>query len=116
MLVKLLEFLRHRRYSAPNLPLQGGKRRLVNFVMRHPAVGAQPMFGGLMIEEITPKHLRCPWGQCVSVYRLEDGNLLIIGKDPSPQVAEKIAEKVASDEKAVVISPEYLSELFSKTP
>jgi hypothetical protein len=67
-----------------------------------------------MFEEKTPKHLRCPWGQCVSVYRLEDGNLLIIGKDPSPQVAEKISGKVAPDEKAIVISPEYFSELFAE--
>jgi hypothetical protein len=67
------------------------------------------------MEEITPKHLRCEWGQCVSVYRMEDGNLLIIGKDPSPEIAEQIAAKVGLDEKAVVISPDFLSNLMSPT-
>ena len=68
-----------------------------------------------MLEEITPQHLRCEWGGCVAVYRLEDGKLLIIGKDPAPQIAEKIAAKVGPDEKAVVIDPEFLSNLFTRT-
>jgi len=68
----------------------------------------------MMLEEITPPHLRCEWGQCVSVYRMEDGNLLIIGKDPSAQIAAQIAGKVGPDEKAVVISAEYLSDLIAR--
>jgi hypothetical protein len=71
--------------------------------------------GGMMLEDITPMHLRCEWGACPTVYRMEDGNLLIIGKDPSPQVTEEIAEKIGPDEKAVVISPDFLSNLISPT-
>ena len=67
------------------------------------------------MEEITPPHLRCDWGQCVSVYRMEDGQLLIIGKEPSVQISGEIAHKVGPDEKAVVISPDYLRDLFAKT-
>ena len=69
----------------------------------------------MMLEEITPPHLRCIMGQCVSVYRMEDGNLLIVGKEPSPKIAGEIAHKVGPDEKAVIIGAEYLSDLFSRT-
>lgn len=40
-------------------------------------------------DEITPHHLRCAFGSCPSVYELEDGNLLIIGKKPQKVYAKK---------------------------
>jgi hypothetical protein len=63
------------------------------------------------MEEITPKHLRCEWGQCVSVYRMEDGKLLVIGKQPDAALTQEIQNKVGPDESAIVISPEFFADL-----
>jgi hypothetical protein len=60
-------------------------------------------------EEITPTRLRCTGGSCPSVYRLSDGNLLIVGKRPSAALAQQVQGKVASDEFAIVVSPELVS-------
>ena len=64
-------------------------------------------------EEITPTRLRCTGGSCPSVYRLSDGNLLIIGKKPSAALSQQVQGKVASDEFAIVLSPDYLQNLHS---
>ncbi len=58
-------------------------------------------------EEITPTHLRCMPASCPAVYTLSDGNLLIIGKKPSEDLSRQVQEKIADDEFAVVLSPEY---------
>ncbi|HEY7646916.1 MAG TPA: hypothetical protein VH858_17885 [Hyphomicrobiales bacterium] len=62
-------------------------------------------------EEITPEHLKCIPGSCPAVYTLTDGNLLIIGKRPSDTLMRQVEGKVASDEFAVVLNPEYLQRL-----
>ena len=69
---------------------------------------------GLHIElkdEITPSHLRCMPSACPAVYALSDGNLLIIGKKPSKELRMQIEGKVADDEFAIVLSPEYFKNL-----
>jgi hypothetical protein len=58
-------------------------------------------------EEITPSHLRCIPGSCPGVYALSDGNLLIIGKKPSDSLYKQVEAKIADDEFAVVLSPEF---------
>jgi hypothetical protein len=70
------------------------------------------IFGGMMLEDITPHALRCDAGWCVAVYKTEDGKLLVIGKKPEAHLAREIASKVGPDEEAVVIDPEYFSSLF----
>jgi hypothetical protein len=62
-------------------------------------------------EELTPLHLRCVPCSCPAVYRLENGNLLIIGKRLSPEQAAEVIGKIAADEEAVVISPDYFANL-----
>jgi hypothetical protein len=62
-------------------------------------------------EEITPSHLRCFAGSCPGVYTLSDGNLLIIGKKPSDAIHKQVEAKVADDEFAVVLSPEFFQNI-----
>jgi hypothetical protein len=61
--------------------------------------------------EITPSHLRCGSGTCPAVYQLSDGNLLIVGKSISSDLDAAMGHRVGSDEHAVIISPEYLSDV-----
>ena len=58
-------------------------------------------------EELTPVHLRCGPGSCPAVYTLSDGDLLIIGKKLTNELSQEIAHKVADDEFAVKLSPEF---------
>jgi hypothetical protein len=62
-------------------------------------------------KEITPSHLRCFAGSCPAVYTLSDGNLLIIGKKPSDTLYKQVEAKVADDEFAVVLSPEFFQKI-----
>lgn len=67
------------------------------------------------MEDLTPKGARCGWMSCPAVYKLEDGRLLIVGKDirtithSGDPVAWKAywaldaAEKIGRDENAVII-------------
>jgi hypothetical protein len=69
---------------------------------------------GLRIEikdEITPSHLRCFQASCPAVFTLSDGNLLVIGKKPSDELRKQVEGKVADDEFAVVLSPEFFKNL-----
>jgi hypothetical protein len=59
------------------------------------------------LEDITPNHLRCPAGYCVAVYKMDDGNLLVIGKKPKADISKQIEGKVGPDEDVIVISPEF---------
>jgi hypothetical protein len=69
-----------------------------------------------MIEkDITPVHLRCGMGNCESVFVLNDGKLLIIGKKLSAELAAEIGHKVAPSEEAIVIDPAYFSNLSQRT-
>jgi hypothetical protein len=63
-------------------------------------------------EEITPFHLRCVPCSCPAVYTLSDGNLLIIGKKPNDDLYKEVEGKVADDELAVVLSPDFFVNLF----
>ena len=66
---------------------------------------------GKIKEELTPAHLRCSWGGCPAVYSLSDGKLLVIGKKPAEDLAAQIEGKVADDEFAVVLGPEFFQNL-----
>jgi hypothetical protein len=62
--------------------------------------------------EVTPAALRCSCGACQAVYRLHDGDLLIVGKKLDKELAQEIQSKVADDEYAIKISPEFFKDLF----
>ena len=62
-------------------------------------------------EELTPSHLRCVAGSCPAVYSLSDGDLLIVGKKLSDELFQEIAHKVADDEFAVKLGPEFFKGL-----
>lgn len=64
-----------------------------------------------VINELTPTHLRCSWGGCPSVFALSDGQILIIGKKPSPDIYSQVQEKVADDEFAIVINRDLLKNI-----
>jgi hypothetical protein len=39
-------------------------------------------------EDLTPHHLRCGFGSCPSVHRLEDGRLMIVGQEAETRAVE----------------------------
>jgi len=61
--------------------------------------------------ELTPRALRCSLGACPSVYKTQQGKLVIIGKKPSREITETIENKIGDDEWAIVIDPELLSDI-----
>jgi hypothetical protein len=63
-------------------------------------------------KDLTPLNLRCSYGACPAVLLLSDGDLLVVGKKPSPELNKEIEGKVAEDEYAIKISPEYFRKLF----
>jgi hypothetical protein len=63
------------------------------------------------LEDITPSHLRCPAGYCTAVYKMEDGNLLVIAKKAQVENFKQIEGKVAPDEEVIIISPDYFLNL-----
>jgi hypothetical protein len=64
------------------------------------------------MEDLTPDHLRCSFGGCPGVYRLNDGDLLIIGKVLPPELMSEMEGRVGPDEFAVKISPDYFGSLL----
>ena len=64
-----------------------------------------------IIKELTPDNLRCGWGTCPSVFALDDGDLLIVGKKLSKELVEQISHKVSHDEFAVRIGAEYFNDI-----
>jgi len=62
-------------------------------------------------EELTPSALRCSIGACPAVFSLDDGNLLIVGKKLSPELAKETEGKVSDDEHAIVLSPDFFKDL-----
>lgn len=63
------------------------------------------------LKDITPEHMKC--GEtltCPSVYKTEEGDLLIIGKNAA-DIADKEGLKIADDEYAIVIDPALLANL-----
>ena len=65
-----------------------------------------------IVEEATPAHLRCSYGGCPGLFKLSDGDLLVIGKALSAELLDQIRERVADDEFAIKISSEYFRNLF----
>lgn len=61
------------------------------------------------MKEITPVHLRCAIGTCMSVYVLENGTIVIIGQKPSPELRSVLQSRIGDDEEVVIMSPEYLA-------
>lgn len=82
------------------------------FLQTHPPIHlprVECLMEGVTIEEeVTPLPVRCLAGTCQSVFRLSDGNLLIVGKKISSELRAQIQHKVAEDEFAIMIAPEYL--------
>ena len=62
-------------------------------------------------DEITPSQHRCIGGSCPGVYILDDGNLLIIAKKAPHDLHQQVEHKIAEDELAVVISPDFFENL-----
>lgn len=60
------------------------------------------------LENLTPKHLRCPWGQCPGVYKRPDGRLIIVGK--KADLYNDLAN-VGDDEYAIEIDPQLLADV-----
>lgn len=75
-----------------------------------------------MAENMTPLHLRCGFGSCPSIHRLKDGSLLIVGTYAShcdgqaSDLREQLgmANKIASHETAIVITRDFLEDLFQQ--
>ena len=63
-------------------------------------------------KEITPKHLRCSLGGCPAVLELSDGDLLIIGKALSADLLKQVEGRIAGDELAIKLSPEFFRALI----
>lgn len=65
-----------------------------------------------MTEDLTPKHLKCGFGSCPSVHRLNDGRLRIVGEfDREHGVT---TERGKPSEAAIVISPDLLGTLIEE--
>lgn len=60
-------------------------------------------------EDVTPSHLKCGVGTCVTVYRLTNGDLMIIGKKPPSYLEKEIQDRVGEDEQIIIIDPAYFS-------
>ena len=67
--------------------------------------------GAMLLEEITPSHLRCGLASCPGVYTLDNGNLLIVGKRLSDGLSAQIGHRVGDDEHAIELSPEFFQNL-----
>jgi hypothetical protein len=63
-------------------------------------------------ENLTPSHLRCSIGACPAVWKLSDGDLVIIGKIAPEMVVDQLRDKIGPDEFAVKISSEYFQKLL----
>lgn len=62
----------------------------------------------------TPKHLRCEWGGCPSIHKLDDGRLLVIGNQIQSALEETLVQtgRLSPDhEQAVIISPDLLDDV-----
>lgn len=62
--------------------------------------------------EITPHGMRCGLGLCPSIFRDEDGNYVLIGKETRGRVP---AERVGSDETVISIPKELLADLLAQS-
>ena len=65
----------------------------------------------IKLEDITPSKYKCTFGHCPSVFKDEDGNIVIIGKKISQELSKQIAKKIGSDELAIIIDKELLSNI-----
>lgn len=63
------------------------------------------------MRELTPKHLMCGIGSCPSIFEIDEENIVVVGKELSPEMREKISFKVGDNENAVIIRKEFFAEL-----
>lgn len=75
-----------------------------------------------MTEDLTPKHLKCGFGSCPSVHRLDDGTLVVVAEfahmhAPGTAIGDlydSLEQKVGENEAIVVISPDLLGTLIEE--
>lgn len=70
-----------------------------------------------MSQDLTPKHMRCPAGDCPSITRLDDGRLLIVGAEAPTDLDETVFGteiKIGNNEAGVLISPSLLDTLMEE--
>lgn len=63
------------------------------------------------MKDLTPEHMRCPWGQCPSVRELEDGRLLIVGAR-ADQRALDAGIGMSPTEQAILIDRSYFADFI----
>jgi len=64
-----------------------------------------------MSKNLTPEHMRCGYGTCPSIHKMEDGKLFILGEYANSEEWAQAGDPKKSDsEAAIVISPDLLSE------
>lgn len=63
------------------------------------------------MRNITPVHLRCEWGECPSVHELEDGRLLIVGRDAFDE-AERGEVAWGIDETPIIVDRAILANVL----
>lgn len=65
-------------------------------------------------ENLTPERYRCPFADCPSVHRLDDGRLLIVGEGELPawQACNDLKIRLGETERAIVIDPGLLEEFL----
>ena len=78
------------------------ERNSGNLLPALPGKGTMPK-----LIEITPANLRCVPCSCPAVYKLDDGDLVIIGKQLDAELLSEVSGKVGHDEYAVRISNAY---------
>lgn len=69
----------------------------------------------MQLHNLTPRKLRCRFGACPAVYRLDDGRLAIIGKRAEIDIDTQLKEKVGSDEELIVLSEDFFKNVTAYT-
>jgi|SRR5687767_12442608 len=69
-----------------------------------------------MSKNLTPEHLRCPYADCPSIRRLDDGRLLVTGElvEIIESVARAAGHTVKSAEATILISPDLLADYVAE--
>jgi hypothetical protein len=66
------------------------------------------------LEEITPDGFKCSLGACPAVFRLDNGQILLIGKKADSSVLNQISDRVGADEYAIVVDAGMLENVHRK--
>ena len=69
-----------------------------------------------MVEDLTPEHMRCPFADCPSIHRLEDGSLEIVGDlvEIIESVALAAGHEIKTAEAKIKIQESLLSTWYEK--